>query len=201
MRGWDAGVQGSRKRGEHTLDCVKHRGSRWRGEFVFKKLPLPPSLPLSLSLFLPFFLPAPPPPSPSFFFFLLLLASPPPRPLSWHTESSRHTLTPFTPRGSIRQQPRTTSAIILTARCSTLARDFPFFPPPSIFSFLFSSFFFSFLFHSSPLSSPFLSPPPPPPPPPPFFSFLFAIFHGQRGNTRAACRGSRTNAWFTGAHA
>lgn len=43
-------MQGSRKRGEHTLDCVKHRGSRCRSEFVFKKRPL----------FLPFsFLPCP----------------------------------------------------------------------------------------------------------------------------------------------
>lgn len=98
----------------------------------------------------------------------------PPSELLALLESSRHALTPFTPRASIRQQPRTTSAIILVARWSVLAREFSFFLP-SIFFSSFLYFLLSFLFS--------------------FFFFL--LFSTDSNRVRAACRGSRTNAYFT----
>lgn len=97
----------------------------------------------------------------------------PPSALLALLESSRHALTPFTPRASIRQQPRTTSAIILVARWSVLAREFSFFLTPIFFS-SFLYFLLSF-----------------------FFLFFFLLFSTDSNRVRAACRGSRTNAYFT----
>lgn len=159
MRGWDA-VQGSRKRGEHTLDCVKHRGSRWRGEFVFKKLPLPLS-------FFPHLVPLNPL---LLFFFLFLLFLHPPPSLPAESSLRRHTLTPFTPRGSIRQQ--TEDDLRDNSRRALLdprARDFPILPSPFFRLFFSLSLFFSIF--------PLLSSPPS------FFPSLFST-----GSTRGMPR-------------
>lgn len=155
MRGWDAGVQGSRKRGEHTLDCVKHRGSRWRGEFVFKKLPLPPSLPLSLTLSsllspcsataIPFFFFSSSScltPSPSLVLaYRIFSAYPYPFHPTWlYSSATEDDLRDNSHRALL--DPR--------ARFSFLSSPFYLF-----FSFLFFFLFFSFPFFSSFLSFPF----------------------------------------------
>ena len=155
MRGWDAGVQGSRKRGEHTLDCVKHRGSRWRGEFVFKKLPLPPSLPLSLTLS-SLLSPCSATATPFFFFSSSSCLTPSPSLVLAYRIFSAYPY-PFHPTwlysSATEDDLRDNSHRALLdprARFSFLPSPFYLF-----FSFLFFFLFFSFPFFSSFLSFPF----------------------------------------------
>lgn len=146
-------MQGSRKRGEHTLDCVKHRGSRCRSEFVFKKRPL----------FLPFsFLPCPIP----FFSSTPFCAPCPARifsacPYPFHPTCFYSSAT----EDDLRDNSR---------RALVGSRARAFFLSPFYFFLLSSTSFF-----------------------PSFFSFFFLLFSTDSNRVRAACRGSRTNAYFT----